>query len=104
MMKYSFFDENFSKVIFVTSQMGILGVDIWCKINVDDDNNFYTDDPDTAIYVRLLAWRNKFQKRKALKKKIDEELVSVAWHPTRWRNWCLPEDLTKEIESIFTDK
>ena len=47
--------------------MGILGLDL-DKINLDDENNFYEDDPETIIQVRLSAWRNKFEKRKALKK------------------------------------
>ena len=34
--------------------MGILCVDL-NKINLDDDNNFYEDDLDTIIHVRLLA-------------------------------------------------
>ena len=35
---------------------------------------------------------------------IDEELMPVAWHPTRWWNWCLPEDEKKRVEPIFTDR
>ena len=83
--------------------MGILGVDL-DKINLDDDNNFYEDDPDTIINARLLAWLNKFEKPKALKKTIDEELMLIAWHPTRWSDWCLSEDEKKRIDSIFTEK
>ena len=30
--------------------------------------------------------------------------MSVAWHATRWWDWCLLEDEKKEIEPIFTDK
>ena len=47
--------------------MGILGLDL-DKINLDDENNFYEDDPETIIQVRLSAWHNKFEKCKALKK------------------------------------
>ena len=38
-------------------------------INLADDNNFYEDDPDSTIHVRLLAWHNIFEKHKALKKR-----------------------------------
>ena len=38
------------------------------NINLDDHNNFDEDDPEFIIHVRLLAWRNKFEKHKALKK------------------------------------
>ena len=53
------------KTTCFTNEIGILGIDL-DKINLDDDNNFYEDGPDTTIYVRLLAWCNKFEKRKAL--------------------------------------
>ena len=57
-----FFDKGFSKVTFFANEMGILGVDL-DKINLDND--FYKDDPETTIHVRLLAWCHKFEKRKA---------------------------------------
>ena len=38
--------------------------------------------------VRLLVWRNKFEKRKAVKRKIDKELIPTAWHPTKRWDWC----------------
>ena len=33
--------------------------------------------------------------------------MAVAWHPTRWWDWCLPENENnkkKEIDPIFTYK
>ena len=72
--------------------MGALGVDLY-KINLDDNNIFYEDDPDTTIVV---AWRNKFGKSRALIKNIGEELIPVAWHPRRWWDWCLPEEKEKK--------
>ena len=30
--------------------------------------------------------------------------MAVAWHQTRWWNWCISEDEKKEKESTFTDK
>ena len=62
-----FYNEDFDNVIFITNQSNILTVDL-DKNNLENDDNFYEDDPDTIIYVRLLAWRNNFKKRKALKK------------------------------------
>ena len=43
----------------------------------------------SIIYVRLLAWCNKFEQCKALKKDISKELIAVAWHATGSWNWCL---------------
>ena len=53
--------------------------------------------------VRLLAWHSKFKNRKALEKKISEELMPIQWHPKRWRKFCISEDEKKEIEQIFTE-
>ena len=98
-----FFDEDFSKVTFFPNEMGILHVDL-DKIDLNNDNNFYKDDPETVIHVRLLAWCNKFEKCKTLKKDISKELMSVEWPPTRWWDWCMLEDEKKEIDLFFTDK
>ena len=68
-----FFNKDFSKITFFANEMGILGVDPY-KINLDDDNNFYDDYLETIIHVRLLAWRNKFEKWKA-PNKISRELT-----------------------------
>ena len=44
-------------------------MDILDEINLDDDNSFDEDDPETNIYVRLLAWCNKLKKLKSLRKR-----------------------------------
>ena len=46
--------------------MGILSVNL---NNIDLDNNFDADDPDTIILIRLLACHIKFEKCKTLKKR-----------------------------------
>ena len=58
-------------------------------------------------YPQLFIQRALYNKQtecKAFKKDITKELMLVAWHPTRWWDWCLPEDEKKEAEPIFTDK
>ena len=72
------FDEDFSKA---TSFANRVDLD---KINLDDDNDFDVDNPETIIHVRLLAWGHKFEKRKALEKKVDEKLMPLSWHLIRW--------------------
>ena len=49
-----FYNEDFDKVTFISSQRHILAVDL-DKINLHNDNNFDEDDSDTIIHVRLLA-------------------------------------------------
>ena len=45
------------------------------KIWRDDDE--YCDDDE------LIEWHDRYQKRKAEKAKIKEELLPIAWHPNR---------------------
>ena len=67
--KILFFNEDFNKVTFIAHQRYILAVDL-DKINLDGDNNFDKDDPDTIIHVRNLAWRGKFEIHKVFKKNM----------------------------------
>ena len=60
-----YFNEDSGNVVFCRNEMGILNRDL---NNINLDNNFDEDDPDTIILIRLLAWHIKFEKRKALKK------------------------------------
>ena len=70
--------------------MGILSIYF---NNIDfDDTNYDEDDPETIIHIILLAWHIKFEKRKALNKELNEELMLVEWHPRRWWNFCMSED------------
>ena len=43
------------------------------------------------------------EKRKALEKEINEELMPIVWYPKRWRNFCASEDEKEEIKPIFTE-
>ena len=56
------------------------------QIKLWHDDTYYCNDD------RLIRWRNAYQKRKTQKAKIKEELMPIAWHPSRWWNWCMPED------------
>ena len=63
-----FYNKDFDQATFIANQIHILAAYLE-KINLDNNNNFYEDDPDTIIHVRLLALRSYFEKRKALKKR-----------------------------------
>ena len=47
--------------------MGTLNIDL---NNINLDNNFVINDPDTIILIRLLALHFKFKKCKELKKEL----------------------------------
>ena len=55
------------------------------------------------LFIRLLDWHTKFEKRKALKKELYEELMLVAWHLRNWWNFGMSEDEKKEMEPIYTE-
>ena len=61
-----YFNEDSANVVFSYNEMGIHNIDL---NNINLDNNFDEDDPDTIILIRLLAWHIKFEKRKELKKR-----------------------------------
>ena len=61
-----------------------------------DNVDFYKNNPKTIVHIRLLVWRNKFEERKAFKKDISKELMSVAWRSTRLWGWCMLEDEKRE--------
>ena len=69
-----FFSEDFNKVTFIANQRHILAVDL-DKINLDEDNNFYEDNPDAIIHVKLLAWLSNLEKRKTPKK--DKQRINA---------------------------
>ena len=60
-----YFNEDSGNVVFSRNEMAILDIDI---DNINLDNIFNEDDPDTIILIRLLVWNIKFEKHKALKK------------------------------------
>ena len=47
----------------------------------------------------LIKWYDGYKKRKAQKAQkasIKEELMPITWHPSRWWDWCVPEDEKKK--------
>ena len=44
----------------------------------------YDDDEDN-----LFKWYEGYKKRKAQKASIKEELMPIAWQPSRWWDWCM---------------
>ena len=70
---------------FVTQQH----VNLW-----HDDSEYHDDD-------ELINWHDGYQKRKAKKAKIKEELMPIVWHPSRWYDWCVPEEEKKDTEKLW---
>ena len=96
-----YFNEGSGDVVFNCNGMGILNLDL---NNINRDNNFDEDDPVTIVLIRLLSWHIKFEKREELKKELNKELISIAWHPNKWCDWCISEDEKKEIDPMFIEE
>ena len=76
-----YFNKNFGAVKFCCNEMGILSADV---NDVDlEDSNYDESDPETIFHVRILAWHSKLEKRKALKKELNEKLMLITWHSRR---------------------
>ena len=72
LMMMHFFNEDLSKFTFFANETGILSVYL-DKINLDDDNNFYEDNPENMIHAILLARRDKFGNHKVYEKDPSKE-------------------------------
>ena len=59
-----------------------------------DDKYVYDND-------RMIEWYKGYKKCKAEKASIKGELMPITWHPSRWWDWCVPEDEKKETEKNF---
>ena len=53
-------------VTFLSVEIGVITMD-FNNINLDDDN-FNEDDLETIIHVRLMAWSNRYNQERQVKK------------------------------------
>ena len=70
---------------FVTQQQ----IKLW-----HDDTYYYNDD-------NLIKCYKGHQKRMPQKASIKEEFLPIAWHPSRWWDWCIPEDEKRATEKLL---
>ena len=70
------FSLHFAPDWFVTQQQR----NVWY-----DDDYAYNDN-------EMIKWYDRYKKRKAQKASIKEELMPIAWHPSRYWDWCMSED------------
>ena len=64
-----------------------------CNYHDDDGNHGWCD-----WYDKFLEWHNGYQTQKA---QIKEVLLPIAWHPSRYLDWCVPEDEKEEIGKLW---
>ena len=52
---------------------------------------------DNMGYGQVVQWLSKKESPKA---KIEEELMCIAWHSSRWWDWYMPEVERKQTEKL----
>ena len=70
---------------------------MWYDDYSDDDGGHWHGDDNQD---KFFEWYNGYQKRKAQKAKVKEELLPIAWDPSRWWDWSMSEDKKKETEKL----
>ena len=73
--------------------------------------SFTTTHPEAFHYYHdywvnndgVIKWHNgqSHKKNMAQKASRKKELMRVAWHPSRWWDWCASEDGKRETEKFF---
>ena len=58
---------------------------------------FKLHDSKKALETDLFRWHHK----KKYQKDLKEEVLPVAWHPSRFWNWCMAEDEKKTAEQLW---
>ena len=61
---------------------------------VDSEYRDYDDE------VNSFKWYDSYKTRKAQKASIKEELLPIAWRPSRYWDWCISEDKNERDRKI----
>ena len=70
---------------FVTQEQ----IDLW-----HDYDDYCGDD-------EVIEWYDGYKKRRTQKAQIEKELLPIAWHPSKYWDWCMSEDEKKETEKLW---
>ena len=65
------------------------------QIEISHDNDKYCNDD------KPIEWYDGYKTRKARKASIKKELLPIAWIPSRYWDWCMPEDEKRKIVGLF---
>ena len=63
----------------------------------DYDGGHWEDNKDEDSFFK---WYYGYKTCKAQKTSIKEELLLIAWHPSRYWDWCMSEDEKQETEKL----
>ena len=57
-------------------------------------DDYFNDD-------ELIKWYLGHKKRKTQKAKMKDKLMPIAWHPSKWQDWSVPENAKKQTEKLW---
>ena len=83
---------------FITSEW----VDMWYDDYYDEGGGHWDDDDDDDDDEdKFFEWYDDYKKLKAQKASIKEELSRIAWHSSRYWDWCMTEDENSDAENLW---
>ena len=56
---------------------------------------------DHCYNICFIKRYDAYKKRKAQKTQIEKELMPIAWHPSRWWDWCVSNDEKQDTEKLW---
>ena len=71
---------------------------MWYDDYYDDDDGHWDNDDNKH---KFFEWYDGYKKWKAQKTKIKKELMPIVWHPSRWWDWCVPENEKQETQKLW---
>ena len=74
---------------------------MWYDDNYDDDGDHWDDDGYWYHEGNIFEWHEGYKKRKAQKASINKELLPIVWRPSRWWDWCIPEDEKRDTKALW---
>ena len=69
---------------------------MWFDDFYDNDGDHWDND-DEDNFSELFG---DYKKGKAQKTLIKEELLPIAWHPSKYWDWCMSEDEKQDTEKL----
>ena len=95
-------EENIWSLVYVPDQYKTQEM---CDKAVEEDPWLLKYVPDNFKKQKMKAVKKKsiqaLQKTQAQKAKIKEDLMPIALHPSRWCDWCVPEDEKRDTEKLW---
>ena len=71
---------------------------MWYDDYYDDGGGHWNEDNDED---KFFEWYDVYKKGKVQKASIKEELLPIAWHPSRYWDWYMTEEGKKDTEKII---